>query len=79
MNVQYTDAMRKAEREIADRMRKGKATCEEAAFYDRLDRVWMLVVRRRNRIRKARGVTGWWHLPVAKAMWEGDARDLGEY
>lgn len=55
-------------------VRSGNATDADKAFLARAQRAFDYLGLRTQR--NAKPISGWWDLPVAKAMWEGDARDI---
>ena len=55
------------------RVRSGKATPDDAAKLVRAQRCFDYLCARRQR--HSRPINGWWDLPIAKAMWDGDAAD----
>lgn len=59
-------------RRLGRKYRSGRATPEESAAFEAADE------RQKARQRAASNqVKGWWNLPVARACWEGDAREHG--
>lgn len=61
-------------RRLGRKYRSGRATPDEAAAFEAADE------RQKARQRAASNqVKGWWDLPVARACWEGDARQGGRH
>ena len=74
MNVHATEPMKRAVRKLGRKVRGCRATESEEASFDRIDRALAYINTRRNRGHAP--TRAWYELPLARHMWEADARDL---
>lgn len=74
MNIKATNNMKQQIRELGRKVRGGQATESEAKAFDRIDSALTYINTRRNRVRTRS--QAWYDLPIARHMWEADARDL---
>lgn len=70
------DALKATIRKTGKLVRSGKATDAESILLDRAQRVRDYLWSRQDRGVPKQPMNGWWNLPIAKVMWEGDAADL---
>lgn len=74
MNTTATHNMKQQVRKLGRKVRGGRATEGEAKAFDRIDSALTYINARCNRVRTRAGA--WYDLPIARHMWEADARDM---